>query len=383
MIITKEIRKVVTQYNLRIFKNFGFKIGDEAIVPIENWDTNSHEKIMVKCDICGLEKNLPYREYFNSFKKYNIYSCSSKCSQFKNKETKKDKYGDSNFNNINKYKNTCLEKYGVDNIFKDEEFKIHSDKIKREKYGNKFELIVDRLKGIIIDKYGVNNISKLPEIKELKKQTTFKNYGVDFYIQSQEGKLKTRQTCLQKYGHEYPIQSDKIREKVKSTNFKKYGSDWYVTSEIFKFQIEESYGVTSTIDLIKIWKLTDEYKIAKESIYNKIRQKNISNGFWYKPLKSEYLEYRRKVDYLTKKNIKSYDWNGLDYYDNELIIDNLSLNYNDPKYPTIDHKISVKYGFENNIEPNIISSIENLCITKRSINSKKNSKTESEFLSKL
>jgi hypothetical protein len=65
MIITKEIRKVVTQYNLRIFKNFGFKIGDEAIVPIENWDTNSHEKIMVKCDICGLEKNLPYREYFN------------------------------------------------------------------------------------------------------------------------------------------------------------------------------------------------------------------------------------------------------------------------------------------------------------------------------
>ena len=47
----------------------------------------------------------------NSFKKYNIYTCSSKCSQFKNKETKKEKYGDSNYNNLEKYKNTCLEKY--------------------------------------------------------------------------------------------------------------------------------------------------------------------------------------------------------------------------------------------------------------------------------
>ena len=381
MIITKEIRKVVTQYNVRLFKNFGFKIGDEAIVPIEKWSANSHEKIMVKCDVCGLEKTLPYREYLNSFKKYNIYTCSSKCSQFKNKETKKEKYGDSNYNNLEKYKNTCLEKYGVDNIFKKEEFKIHSDKIKREKYGDNFEIIVDKLKEVMIDRYGVDNISKLYEIKELKKQTTLKNYGVNFYIQCQEGKSKIKQTCLEKYGYEYPIQSDKIREKVKSTNFKKYGSDWYVTSESFKLKIKECYGVESTIDLINKWKSTAEYEKVKDEIYNKIRQKNISNGFWFKSLNSEYLEYRKKVDRLTRKNIKNFRWNGYDYYDNEFIFFNLDLNYNSPRYPTIDHKVSVKYGFENNINPKIISAIDNLCFTKRSINSRKNSKTESEFLS--
>ncbi len=38
-------------------------------------------------------------------------------------------------------------------------------------------------------------------------------------------------------------------------------------------------------------------------------------------------------------------------------------------YPSIDHKISLFYGFENNMNPEEIGSIDNLCITKRYINS--------------
>lgn len=37
------------------------------------------------------------------------------------KKTKSDKYGDENYNNRDKAKETCLEKYGVDNPFKDRE----------------------------------------------------------------------------------------------------------------------------------------------------------------------------------------------------------------------------------------------------------------------
>lgn len=37
------------------------------------------------------------------------------------KKSKKDKYGDENYNNRDKSKITCLEKYGVDNVFKDKE----------------------------------------------------------------------------------------------------------------------------------------------------------------------------------------------------------------------------------------------------------------------
>jgi len=73
-------------------------------------------------------------------------------------------------------------------------------------------------------------------------------------------------------------------------------------------------------------------------------------------------------------------WDGIDYYDGEYIKDNINLHYNNKLYPTIDHKVSTINGFLNNISPEIIGSIENLCITKRSINSSKNYKTENEFM---
>jgi hypothetical protein len=45
MLITTEIVKIVTQYYVRIFSNYGYKIGDLAIVKIEDWNKNSHEYI--------------------------------------------------------------------------------------------------------------------------------------------------------------------------------------------------------------------------------------------------------------------------------------------------------------------------------------------------
>ena len=51
----------------------------------------------------------------------------------------------------------------------------------------------------------------------------------------------------------------------------------------------------------------------------------------------------------------------------------------DKQYPTIDHKTSILYGFLNKILPSEIGNIDNLCITKRSINSSKYGKTLDEF----
>jgi len=279
MIITKNIEKKVTQYNLRIFKKFGFSIGDIAVVDIKDWDRNSHEKVLVKCDICGIEKYNQYRQYMDSYEKYNLYSCSSKCSNFKNKKTCLERYGEEDFNNNEKYKNTCLEKYGVDNVFKAIDIIDKIDTIKRNKYGSNLELVVDKMKITMFNKYGVDNISKLDKIKEIKK-----------------------------------------------------------------------------------------YKM-------------IGMGNWYKPYKNDYIKYRYRVDYLTKKNITQLleNWDGKDYYDNEYILPYYKLNCNNILYPTIDHKISVKSGFLSNISVEEISATDNLCLTKRTINSKKNSKNESEF----
>lgn len=91
---------------------------------------------------------------------------------------------------------------------------------------------------------------------------------------------------------------------------------------------------------------------------------------------------------MTNINIRKYkfkeNWNGLDYYDNEYIKDNYSLyDRNDENYPNIDHKISVIFGFKNNISAEEISQIDNLCFTKRKHNMAKLFRTESEYMKLL
>lgn len=115
------------------------------------------------------------------------------------------------------------------------------------------------------------------------------------------------------------------------------------------------------------------------TVKEKEKKNRIKNGSQIPDDKlSDFEKYKKSVLYYTRKNIKKlYDkWNGLDYYDNELIIDNYKFNCNDNLYPNIDHKISIKTGFIKNIKPIIIGNVDNLCITKRINNLSKGSKYE-------
>lgn len=93
---------------------------------------------------------------------------------------------------------------------------------------------------------------------------------------------------------------------------------------------------------------------------------------------TKYKNYKLIIRRMLKKHKKYLfeKWDGYDYYDGEYIKDNFKLSHIDKKYPTIDHKISVYYGFKNKISPQIIGDIENLCITKRTINSQKGVKNK-------
>jgi hypothetical protein len=90
--------------------------------------------------------------------------------------------------------------------------------------------------------------------------------------------------------------------------------------------------------------------------------------------RTNYKNYWLKVKVITNKYKKELfeNWDGLDFYDGEYIKDNFILPSGNKEYPTIDHKISVNYGYINNISPEDIGKLENLCITKRTINSRKN-----------
>ena len=66
-----------------------------------------------------------------------------------------------------KYKNTCMNIYGVDNV-------------------SKINKIKDKKRQKSINKYGVDNVFKSNEIKEKIKLTNLKRYGVENFIQSKE-----------------------------------------------------------------------------------------------------------------------------------------------------------------------------------------------------
>lgn len=180
----------------------------------------------------------------------------------------------------------------------------------------------EKTKKSIIEKYGVDNLSKSNIIKQRKIDTTYKNYGVNYTFQSDINKIKRSNSLFEKYGV-------------------------YHNSQL------ESY---------KEMRLKDTFE----------------NDL-------EYRKYRNHIRRITKINKISLfeNWDGYDYYDKEYIKDNLVLfNWKNRLYPSVDHKFSIIYGYINNISPEILGDLNNLCITKRYINSSKNKRTEEEYLNK-
>ena len=81
----------------------------------------SHYKIKCKCDGCGVEKEVIFKNYVKYDNNFGEYYCR-KCSESKRKETLRKNFGvDYPIQNkkvLSKMKNTLIEKYGVDNISK-------------------------------------------------------------------------------------------------------------------------------------------------------------------------------------------------------------------------------------------------------------------------
>lgn len=234
-----------------------------------------------------------------------------------------------------------------------------------------------------------------PEVTKKRKETCLKKYGVDSYTKTKENLEKRKETCLEKYGVDNPMKLDYIKNNRKEASIKKYGVDHHMKSaefiDKFKKMNIEKFGVdnVSKLESIKIKKKeTFQKNYGMDHIFssNKLKGEYFKKKYGYDPyisieLKNEFEIYKNNVWKITYRNKKKLieNWNGLDYYDNEYIKNNYKLNYNNNRYPTIDHKISIYYGYINKIDFFVIGDITNLCITKKSINKEKGILTESQF----
>ena len=124
MILTREIEIKINESNYQYYEDLGYDIliGESITIPVELLPNGSHYKIKCRCDGCGLEKEVIYKNYLKyDNKNWGDYSCR-KCSEVKRKETLRKNFGvDYPIQNkkvLSKMKKTLIEKYGVDNISK-------------------------------------------------------------------------------------------------------------------------------------------------------------------------------------------------------------------------------------------------------------------------
>ena len=269
MILTKTLLIRINNKNIEHYRSQGIDViyGKLYDMDVKYVSRYSKYKILVKCETCGAEKELPMQKYHQNCERSESYNCKA-C------------------NNIT-YKKSMLEKYGYDNPAKIE--------------------------------------------SSIKKR---------------------KETCLEKYGNEYVVISDYSKEKTKIIFDEKYDGHPMRNKEIKNKIIKKG----------KITKIKRGLVIPDEEL-------------------TEWELYRRIVRNITNSNKKKLieDWNGFDYYDGEYIKENFDVKHTDYDFPTIDHKISIIYGFKNNIPPEEIGDLSNLCMTKKGINSSKSFLTEEDY----
>jgi len=284
MILTKEVEIRLNAQNIRHYRDLGYKCNphDEICVKIEHLSEGSNYRISVKCDKCGIEKELPYFKYIKNINRGGYYSCSNKCSiekaeekclknygiknymqtvefKDKSKNTKKEKYGDENYNNLERMKETCLEKYGAENVFQNNNIKEKSKKTKKEKYNDEFFTNKIKSKKTCLDRYGFESYTQTQKHKNYMKSIIF-DYDI---IQK-----KYKKTCLEKYGFEYPAQNIDIYTKTQKSQLKiKYYKNikYQGTYELDFLILCDNIGILQKLTKIKSLKYT---YINKNKIYH-------------------------------------------------------------------------------------------------------------------
>jgi len=189
------------------------------------------------------------------------------------KKTKLEKYGDENYNNIEKGRKTKLARYGDENYRNMEMFsntwkkhtekekesrRIKTKKTKLERYGDENYHNIEKTKQTYLIKYGDENYRNI----EKTKQTKLEKYGDENYCNAKQI-VKTKK---ERYGDKYEL----IVDKIKKTNLEKYG----VSSTFFK-----SRDFYSKISQELFW-----------SIYNQL-PKELQGHTYFAELNKEFHKY--------------------------------------------------------------------------------------------
>jgi hypothetical protein len=183
MLLSKEIEMKVDWSSVKRYETLGYgkmRQGDLFFIKVEDLKPNSLQLVDVSCDYCNVEFKRRYSEYIRNTKIQGKFSCL-KCTN-------------------NKYKVTCLEKYGVDNI-------------------SRLPITHNKIRETNIERYGVTSYSKLDSFKEEHKDKMLFKYGFTSFSKTNEFLVKQKITCLERFGVENASQNSEIFSKQQKKRF--------------------------------------------------------------------------------------------------------------------------------------------------------------------
>lgn len=119
-----------------------------------------------------------------------------------------------------KYRQTCIKKYGVKNVSQIDEIKNKKSETMLRNFGTDKSFELKQSKEAIRRKYGVDNISQNKDIKKKKINTTIKHFGTFGFNLPQ-----IKKTIKEKYGVDNISQNEEIKKIKRKGLGKKYFYD--------------------------------------------------------------------------------------------------------------------------------------------------------------
>lgn len=201
---------------------------------------------------------------------------SSSITQEKMNSTMKERYGeDFNAVRYNKIKNTMMERYGsITNLTLEENIK-QSKITKLEKYGDENFNNLEKRKLTNLDLYGTEHGLSNDDIRQKSKETKFEKYGDEYYTNPNKGNQtkverygdtsynnieKRIQTNISRFGVEHGLSNDVIRQKSKQTKLERYGNEYYTNRQKAKSTILERYGVEHQSQVTAIFEKQQKFR---------------------------------------------------------------------------------------------------------------------------
>lgn len=192
------------------------------------------------CVICGTKTKTQYCKECLKSPDYN------KIRIAKIKSTKLERYGDANYNNIDKHKETIKEKYNVENVSQIPEA---NKKMRNTKANTDYTEINEKRKETNLNKYNTEYATQSEVVKNKTIETNLKKFGVICNSQTKEFKEAVSKTWASKSARELA----ELSEKRKQTNLEIYGNECgasHITkwNDLNKEFIEENFISDSLFD---------------------------------------------------------------------------------------------------------------------------------------